>query len=152
MCFNPSPERRVPSPNRYMAFAKFCFCKNNKRTIDRHVPHTRQLDGGKTDVLLSANGPSTAALQLRADADVLCQQQCWCKRWMCCANSSVAAKMAQHILIGPEPFLAAHARSPTASGSHSLAGADSAPHCGTEFHFRPVTVMMSSSGLARSCS
>ena len=33
MCFNPSPERRVPSPNRYMAFAKFCFCKNNKRTI-----------------------------------------------------------------------------------------------------------------------
>ena len=35
MCFNPSPERRVPSPNRYMAFAKFCFCKNNKSTIDR---------------------------------------------------------------------------------------------------------------------
>ena len=31
--FNPSPERRVPSPNRYMAFARFCFCKNNKRTI-----------------------------------------------------------------------------------------------------------------------
>jgi hypothetical protein len=25
-------KRRVPSPNRYMAFAKFCFCKNNKRT------------------------------------------------------------------------------------------------------------------------
>jgi hypothetical protein len=38
MCFNPSPERRVPSPNRYMAFAKFCFCKNNKRTIDRFPP------------------------------------------------------------------------------------------------------------------
>ena len=35
MCFDPSPERRVPSPNRYMAFARFCFCKNNKRTIDR---------------------------------------------------------------------------------------------------------------------
>jgi hypothetical protein len=35
MCFNPSPERRVPSPNRYMAFAKFCFCKNNKRTNQR---------------------------------------------------------------------------------------------------------------------
>ena len=33
MCFNPSPERRVQSPNRYMAFARFCFCKNNKRTI-----------------------------------------------------------------------------------------------------------------------
>jgi hypothetical protein len=33
MCFNPSPERRVPSPNRYMVFARFCFCKNNKRTI-----------------------------------------------------------------------------------------------------------------------
>jgi hypothetical protein len=32
---NPSPVRRVPSPNRYMAVARFCFCKNNKRTIDR---------------------------------------------------------------------------------------------------------------------
>jgi hypothetical protein len=38
MCFNPSPERRVPSPNRYMAFAKFCFCKNNKRTIINRLP------------------------------------------------------------------------------------------------------------------
>jgi len=26
---------RLPSPNRYMAVARFCFCKNNKRTIDR---------------------------------------------------------------------------------------------------------------------
>jgi hypothetical protein len=25
--------RRVPSPNRYIADAKFCFCKNNKRMI-----------------------------------------------------------------------------------------------------------------------
>ena len=33
MCFSPSPVRRVPSPNRYMAVARFCFCKNNKRTI-----------------------------------------------------------------------------------------------------------------------
>ena len=30
-----------------------------------HVPRTRQLDGGKTDVLSSANGPSTASLQQR---------------------------------------------------------------------------------------
>jgi hypothetical protein len=28
---------RVPSPNRYMAVARFCFCKNNKRTIDRSI-------------------------------------------------------------------------------------------------------------------
>ena len=34
MCFNPSPVRRVPSPNRYISVAKFCFCKNNKRLID----------------------------------------------------------------------------------------------------------------------
>ena len=34
MCFNPSPVRRVPSPNRYIAIAKFCFCKNNKRLIE----------------------------------------------------------------------------------------------------------------------
>ena len=33
MCFNPGPERRVPSPNRYIADAKFCFCKNNKTII-----------------------------------------------------------------------------------------------------------------------
>jgi hypothetical protein len=33
MCFNPGPERRVPSRNRYIADAKFCFCKNNKRII-----------------------------------------------------------------------------------------------------------------------
>ena len=35
MCFKPSPVRRVQSPNRYMEVARFCFCKNNKRTIDR---------------------------------------------------------------------------------------------------------------------
>jgi hypothetical protein len=33
MCFNPGPERRVLSPNRYIAVASFCFCKDNKRTI-----------------------------------------------------------------------------------------------------------------------
>ena len=33
MCFNPGPERRVPSPNRYIADAKFCLCKNNKTII-----------------------------------------------------------------------------------------------------------------------
>jgi hypothetical protein len=31
--FNPGPVRRVPSPNRYTAEAKLCFCKNNKRMI-----------------------------------------------------------------------------------------------------------------------
>ena len=29
--------QRVPSPNRYMAVARFCFCKNNKRMIDRYI-------------------------------------------------------------------------------------------------------------------
>ncbi len=38
MCFNPSPVRRVPSPNRYIAVTKFCFCKNNKRLIINRVP------------------------------------------------------------------------------------------------------------------
>jgi hypothetical protein len=45
MCFNPGPERRVPSPNRYIADAKFCFCKNNKRiiitTTHQHRPGAR---------------------------------------------------------------------------------------------------------------
>jgi hypothetical protein len=43
-------------------------------------------------------------------------------------HSHAAAKMSQDIRIGPEPVLAAHARPPPAAGSHSLAGADSAPH------------------------
>jgi len=45
MCFfNPGPERRVPSPNRYIAEAKLCFCKNNKRTIIMRIPScTRRL-------------------------------------------------------------------------------------------------------------
>ena len=38
-----------------------------------------------------------------------------------------------HICIGPEPVLAAHARSPTAADSHSPAGADSAPHSEQNF-------------------
>ena len=45
MCFNPSPERRVPSPNRYMAFVRFCFCKNNKRTII--IDTTWLFEGGR---------------------------------------------------------------------------------------------------------
>ena len=39
MCFNPSPERRVPSPNRYMAFARFCFCKNKSQAIANGICH-----------------------------------------------------------------------------------------------------------------
>ncbi len=41
--------------------------------------------------------------------------------------------MSPHIRIGPEPVLAAHARSPPAAGSHRLAGADSAPHSEQNF-------------------
>jgi hypothetical protein len=35
-----TPERRVPSPNRYIVDAKICFCKNNKRIIiiNTHTP------------------------------------------------------------------------------------------------------------------
>ena len=42
-------------------------------------------------------------------------------------HSLAAAKMSPHIHIGPEPVLAAHARSPPAAGSRCPAGADSAP-------------------------
>jgi len=41
--------------------------------------------------------------------------------------------MSQHISIGPETVLAAHARPPTATGSHSLARTDSAPHLEQNF-------------------
>ena len=72
MCFNPSPVRRVPSPNRYMAVARFCFCKNNKRTIDRR----RMKADGATDlcaiVILDVNrrrsicnGLNTSVVQLQ---------------------------------------------------------------------------------------
>ena len=47
MCFNPSPVRRVPSPNRYIAVAKFCFCKNNKRLIDCKRAIMEAWEGGK---------------------------------------------------------------------------------------------------------
>ena len=43
-------------------------------------------------------------------------------------HNLAAAKMSPHIHIGPEPVLAAHARSPPAAGSRCPAGADSAPH------------------------
>jgi hypothetical protein len=52
-------KRRVPSPNRYMAFARFCFCKNNKRTIiiGTAVALTREhplVGGGETSVVTNA--------------------------------------------------------------------------------------------------
>jgi hypothetical protein len=51
-------------------------------------------------------------------------------------HSLDAAKMSQHIRIGPEPVLTAHAPSPPAAGSHCPAKEVSAPHCGTEFSKR----------------
>jgi hypothetical protein len=47
-------------------------------------------------------------------------------------HSLAAAKMSPHIRIGPEPVLAAHARSQTATGSRCQAGGFS-PAFGTEF-------------------
>jgi hypothetical protein len=44
-----------------------------------------------------------------------------------------AAKMSPHIHIGPEPVLAAHARSLPAAGIRCPAGADSAPHSEQNF-------------------
>ncbi len=41
--------------------------------------------------------------------------------------------MSPHIHIGPEPVLAAYARSPPAAGSRCPAGADSAPHSEQNF-------------------
>jgi hypothetical protein len=57
MCFNPSPVRRVPSPNRYMAVARFCFCKNNKRTIDRCFAVLGKLRGGPQNLTGFAGKP-----------------------------------------------------------------------------------------------
>ena len=45
ICFNPGPERRVPIPNRYIAVASFCFCKNNKRTIIIRGTRTESYQG-----------------------------------------------------------------------------------------------------------
>ena len=49
MCFNPGPERRVSSPNRYTADAKFCFCKNNKSIIIIRMPTDIGGDGVKNE-------------------------------------------------------------------------------------------------------
>lgn len=55
----------------------------------------------------------------------------------CCQQTAPpprdAAKMSPHIRIGPEPVLAAHARSPPAAGRRCPAGADSAPHSEQNF-------------------
>ena len=51
-----------------------------------------------------------------------------------------AAKMSPHIHIGPEPVLAAHARSPPAAGSRCPAGADSAPHSEQNFFLMPTPI------------
>ena len=48
-------------------------------------------------------------------------------------HNLAAAKMSPHIHIGPEPVLAAHARSLPAAGSRCPAGADSAPHSEQNF-------------------
>jgi hypothetical protein len=53
-------------------------------------------------------------------------------------HSLAAAKMSPHIHIGPEPVLAAHARSPSAAGSRCPAGADSAPHSEQNFTLRTL--------------
>jgi hypothetical protein len=54
-------------------------------------------------------------------------------------HSLAAAKMSPHIHIGPEPVLAAHARSPPAAGSRCPAGADSAPHSEPNLYFSGAT-------------
>ncbi len=46
-------KRRVPSPNRYMAFARFCFCKNNKRTIIIIFKCFIAVDGGIFRVVIT---------------------------------------------------------------------------------------------------
>ena len=63
MCFNHGPEMRVPSPNRYIADAKFCFWKNKKRIIIIKVtePSTLQDSLGvrqKGVVPLPLSGPA----------------------------------------------------------------------------------------------
>jgi hypothetical protein len=69
-------------------------------------PPRQQYGVGKTDVLSSTNGLSTVAMICSKDVTTYPHR--------------------------PEPVLAAHAQFPPASGSHSLAKEDSAPHCGTD--------------------
>jgi hypothetical protein len=66
-------------------------------------------------------------------------------------HSLAAAKTSPHIRIGPEPVLAAHARSPPASGSHHLAGADIAPHSEPIF-FKICTMVQIISLWYKSCT
>jgi hypothetical protein len=74
-------QRRVPSPNRYMAFAKFCFCKNNKRTIDRgsHCP------GGH--------------LSFTDEHCIACPHNHWCVdnfAWQCVSNELASPNSSRH--------------------------------------------------------
>ena len=60
MCFNPGPERRVPIPNRYIADAKFCFCKNNKRIIIRRRIHVSYDPEVVSDLAFSSSFSSSS--------------------------------------------------------------------------------------------
>jgi hypothetical protein len=76
------------------------FRPPRRRDPTTRLPHPRQQDVGKIDVLSSSNGPF---------------------------HSRAAAKMSPHIRIGPEPVPTVHAPSPPAAGSHCPARTFSSP-------------------------
>jgi hypothetical protein len=84
-------------------------------------PHPRQQDGGKTNVPLSADCPSTVMLQQR------------CHHTSTLAPSPFWPPMPRPRLELPSPPGAAW-QEKIRCGSHCLAREDPAPHCGTEFN------------------
>jgi hypothetical protein len=58
MCFNPSPERRVPSPDRYMAFAKFCFWRPGEQGV-KEVMHNNTWGWANGEQVNSRQNKST---------------------------------------------------------------------------------------------
>jgi hypothetical protein len=111
MCFNPSPERRVPSPNRYMAFARFCFCKNNKRTI---IIVTLQP---------SSTSPTVAGCRLVGCSVVSGLP----------LHSGTVAGVLQHVCVCLGPVLASHAQSQPAAAPADWRGRGRVPMVGWSY-------------------
>jgi len=96
MCFNPSPVRRVPSPDRYTVVARFCFCKNNKRTIDQERQRIVQR---RLQRLRKAAECSPGQLQIEAEQ---------CQRRVACVEGRLAARAGEAQRVARQR-LAAHA-------------------------------------------
>ena len=136
MCFNSSLERRVPSLNRYMAVASFCFCKNNKRTIIitsflRHATIApSELAFGKGLLILgSERGIGATSRATRATTGATRCARRWARR----ASTGVTAAAARASMVASRvvPSTRAAARASLGAARVALAHSEGTIRLGT---------------------